>query len=324
VVWWVRKRLREEADLCCDAWVTALMPQGRRAYAQALLDTQRFLGGQRVAPPVTGLGVLSGGAKRFARRLTMVMTHRAPPHRSITGMALAALIAVAGLSTASLACPEKDKNKQKAKLEKERAVLVEVQPRLNAPRAARAPKAPTVTRSEGGEVVVVTPEAEEDGEASTYEQHLRARVRAGQPVPPAPPAPPTPPAPPARARSGMMVAPPAPPGAVTMPSHNRRVQALRAEEAVRAGRAPMAEGHAGFAGDDDVERRLDALERRLEKMEGRLDRILSAWTGGGTRGPPRRRRPWSCRAGRAFGRTGCRRAWRRTCTGCWRARMCRW
>ncbi|MHC4082852.1 MAG: M56 family metallopeptidase, partial [Planctomycetota bacterium] len=37
VVWWVRRRLREEADLSCDAWVTALLPNDRRAYAQALL-----------------------------------------------------------------------------------------------------------------------------------------------------------------------------------------------------------------------------------------------------------------------------------------------
>src|SRR5204863_2564680 len=42
LVWLVRRRLREEAELCCDAWVTMIMPRSRRAYAQALLETRRF------------------------------------------------------------------------------------------------------------------------------------------------------------------------------------------------------------------------------------------------------------------------------------------
>ncbi len=76
VAWWVRRRLRDEADLCCDAWVTALFPTERRVYAQALLETRKYISQSRWSEPAVGLSATGGGAKRFARRLTMVMTHR--------------------------------------------------------------------------------------------------------------------------------------------------------------------------------------------------------------------------------------------------------
>ena len=36
--WYVRHQLRENAELACDSWVTGLFPDGRRAYAQVLVD----------------------------------------------------------------------------------------------------------------------------------------------------------------------------------------------------------------------------------------------------------------------------------------------
>jgi beta-lactamase regulating signal transducer with metallopeptidase domain len=35
--WWVRRRLGREAELACDAWVVAALPEARRQYAEALL-----------------------------------------------------------------------------------------------------------------------------------------------------------------------------------------------------------------------------------------------------------------------------------------------
>lgn len=106
MVWWVRKRIREEADHCCDAWVTALMPADRRAYATALVRTSAYLTRATHAPGPAGLGVATANARRFARRLTMVMTHRSGPRLGIAGLALAATFAaLTTVATPLWACP---------------------------------------------------------------------------------------------------------------------------------------------------------------------------------------------------------------------------
>jgi beta-lactamase regulating signal transducer with metallopeptidase domain len=100
LVWWLRRRIQEEADVCCDAWVTWLMPEGRRAYAEALLRTNVYLGASgRAAPPV-GMGVTSAGAGKIARRLTMVMTQTVRPRPSLAGFALAGVLMCTGWLTA--------------------------------------------------------------------------------------------------------------------------------------------------------------------------------------------------------------------------------
>ncbi|RMH29121.1 MAG: hypothetical protein D6693_02480, partial [Planctomycetota bacterium] len=106
MVWWVRRRLREEADHCCDAWVTALMPADRRAYATALVRTSAYLNRSTQTPGPVGLGVATANARRFARRLTMVMTHRTTPRASLAGLALAGtLAALTAVATPLWACP---------------------------------------------------------------------------------------------------------------------------------------------------------------------------------------------------------------------------
>ncbi|MCI0364355.1 MAG: hypothetical protein L0219_10760, partial [Phycisphaerales bacterium] len=106
LVWWIRRRLRDEADFCCDAWVTSLVPAGRRAYAQALLATRQYVNETQHAVPAVGLGATTTHAKRFARRLTMVMTDRPMPRLSMWGCALAICLAAgAWLSTPLWACP---------------------------------------------------------------------------------------------------------------------------------------------------------------------------------------------------------------------------
>ncbi|HKQ46924.1 MAG TPA: M56 family metallopeptidase [Phycisphaerae bacterium] len=99
VVWWLCRRLRDEAENCCDAWVTWLMPGGRRAYAEALLTTRRYVGSSSTALPVVGIGATSVRAKRFARRLTMVMTSPSRPRISRSGAALTAALALAAWLT---------------------------------------------------------------------------------------------------------------------------------------------------------------------------------------------------------------------------------
>ncbi len=111
VVWWIRTRLQDEAENCCDAWVTWLQPGGRRAYAEALIRTNQFVSGPTVAVPASAIRMTTGRTRRFARRLTMVMTQRVAPSFSGSTFALAVGILAAGwLATPAQSC-EPDKNK---------------------------------------------------------------------------------------------------------------------------------------------------------------------------------------------------------------------
>lgn len=96
LVWFVRNRVHTEAENCCDAWVTWLWPEGRTAYARALLKTTEFISEGRSPVPMVGIGMASVRARRFARRLTMVMTENPRPRLSATGIAMAAMLAAAG------------------------------------------------------------------------------------------------------------------------------------------------------------------------------------------------------------------------------------
>lgn len=96
VVWYARHRLNEEAEHCCDAWVTWLLPGARRRYATALLQSQTFVNSSHPVDPAVGIGVVSVRAKRLARRLTMVMTHPSRPALSAGGVLTVAALALAG------------------------------------------------------------------------------------------------------------------------------------------------------------------------------------------------------------------------------------
>ena len=114
LVWWVRGRLHAEAELSCDAWVTTLLPRGRRAYAEALLTAKQFLRTEVRRTPAMTIGVTTGRAARFARRITMVMTKSVKPGLSLPGLALVAAVAVtAWLTSPALSCPEKERKQAK-------------------------------------------------------------------------------------------------------------------------------------------------------------------------------------------------------------------
>ena len=74
--WFVRRQIRLQSELACDAWVMATKPDHRRAYAEALLQVcSRSMRVSRAAP---ALGVGGDGKRDFQRRLTMIMQNETP------------------------------------------------------------------------------------------------------------------------------------------------------------------------------------------------------------------------------------------------------
>ncbi len=170
VVWWARRRLHEEAEASCDAWVTALFPSARRAYASALVVTKSFVS-TRAQTRGPWLGVASGSAKRLARRITMVMTHKAAPKVSMLGVFATALVIAAGAFVMpGLACPPDDEEAKAKTPNAKGYVTVQAQNGV-APKAASS--------SDSGATFF--------GEAPA----LEAMKGGAQPTPPTPPAAPT-------------------------------------------------------------------------------------------------------------------------------------
>ncbi|MBX3381643.1 MAG: hypothetical protein KF805_16225 [Phycisphaeraceae bacterium] len=114
--WWARRRLHDEAEASCDAWVVNTLPDSRRAYATALLATKSFVSMKgRVSGPWLsgGVGVLSGSAKKMARRITMIMTQKSASRMSLVGAGAAAfVIALGAFVMPGLACPPETKADQ--------------------------------------------------------------------------------------------------------------------------------------------------------------------------------------------------------------------
>jgi beta-lactamase regulating signal transducer with metallopeptidase domain len=95
VFWLVRRQLRCQAELACDAWVTATLPESRRDYAEALLEV--CTRSARAAAPSPAVGVGGDGRRDFQRRLTMIMRQQVPCR-----LAAGARLSVAALLLAAL------------------------------------------------------------------------------------------------------------------------------------------------------------------------------------------------------------------------------
>lgn len=101
LVWWwnplywlVRRRLEAEAELACDAWAVAVLPEKRRLYAEALIDVCESLAEVRMPAPALGVG--GGPGRFFERRLTMILNGKVPhrvPGRGLVALGLLATLA---------------------------------------------------------------------------------------------------------------------------------------------------------------------------------------------------------------------------------------
>ena len=90
--WWIRRQLENEAELACDAWVVALLPDHRRTYAETLIDVCESFSRFRVAAPALGVGGRPGAF--LERRLTMILKDRVSCRVPASGLAALACLAI--------------------------------------------------------------------------------------------------------------------------------------------------------------------------------------------------------------------------------------
>ena len=97
--WYVRRRLRETAEMACDALAIATNPESRREYAEMLLELSAdFMNG--ASAPVLAVG--AGTPSSFERRLSMILSHRVSGKMSSCGILAALGFALVTLPSWSL------------------------------------------------------------------------------------------------------------------------------------------------------------------------------------------------------------------------------
>ncbi len=98
--WFVRRQLRETAEISCDALAIAVNPASRHEYAELLLQfSSRSTGGS--SAPVLALG--AGNVASFERRLKMILSSNVSGKLSTRGALTMAFLAVIALPYWSLA-----------------------------------------------------------------------------------------------------------------------------------------------------------------------------------------------------------------------------
>jgi beta-lactamase regulating signal transducer with metallopeptidase domain len=94
--WCIRRQLRENAELACDAWVVSSIesaPNGRRAYAETLVSVCESMSEEsRRSSAILAMGVGTGDRRFLERRLTMILREHRPFRLSRVGIAFVALI----------------------------------------------------------------------------------------------------------------------------------------------------------------------------------------------------------------------------------------
>jgi beta-lactamase regulating signal transducer with metallopeptidase domain len=93
--WFVNRQVRENAELACDAWVVSTLPDGRRAYAEALIEVAQMMCQADAPAPALSLG--AGRRREFERRLIMIMGAGIPCKLSLRGLVVVSLLALAAL-----------------------------------------------------------------------------------------------------------------------------------------------------------------------------------------------------------------------------------
>jgi len=96
IAWWATSRLRRAQELCCDQRVAELLPDQRRAYADTLVETARFLSGRRlpIGSPARAMADLS----QMKGRIRMIMSDPHTRRISLTAKIIAAFILVAAVA----------------------------------------------------------------------------------------------------------------------------------------------------------------------------------------------------------------------------------
>jgi beta-lactamase regulating signal transducer with metallopeptidase domain/tetratricopeptide (TPR) repeat protein len=101
IAWWwnpisrlVRRKLRESAELACDAWVVWMLPGIRRTYAETIVEVCN-LSSFRAPAPV--LAMRSRAGKVLKERVKMIFLDRARPRASVPGLVAAGLAALLSL-----------------------------------------------------------------------------------------------------------------------------------------------------------------------------------------------------------------------------------
>ena len=246
LVWWIRQRLHEEAELSCDQWVTWLLPQERRAYAVALLKAKAYVGRGRAVAPAMSIGATSQRTGKFVRRIKMVMTGNSKPGLSIFGIGLASALAVgAWVAGPVWACPPK---KSKTTV----ACCAKCETNCQSKCAGSNCEGACCSGCEKTVSVLGAAEG-----LSTFEQHIsgrwapKAAAKAQMPK---------------SSRTTVWQAPAA-------PKAPRAPKAPKAPRAPRAPTAPLAL-HPGFWGDAPPDRRAEErFERRMQQFERQLERF---------------------------------------------------
>jgi beta-lactamase regulating signal transducer with metallopeptidase domain len=110
--WFVSRQVRENAELACDAWVVATLPDGRRAYAEALIEVAQVM--SQVEAPAPALSLSAGRRREFERRLIMIMCAGVPCKLSLRGLVVVGLLALTALPGWSPGQQESEKPKPTA------------------------------------------------------------------------------------------------------------------------------------------------------------------------------------------------------------------
>jgi beta-lactamase regulating signal transducer with metallopeptidase domain len=103
--WLIRRQLGRAAELACDAWVIGTLPQGRRAYAEALLEVAMEGSWTSAAAPVLGA---AGSRRDFERRLTLILRERPNCRLSLAAVVAAIALAALTLPAWTLSCGQAD------------------------------------------------------------------------------------------------------------------------------------------------------------------------------------------------------------------------
>jgi len=96
VAWWATRRVRRAQELCCDQRVAELLPDSRRAYADTLVETARFLSGRQL--PLGSPARAMADMSQMKGRIQMIMTTESTRRLSLPIRLTAAAILLAALA----------------------------------------------------------------------------------------------------------------------------------------------------------------------------------------------------------------------------------